>query len=110
MDFKFIFIIWPIILIGLIGWVINSQKSLNKTTGFIWFLLVALIIISFARRITRKIELDREDVYGEYVIDTTHFYGPQAKWQYNHYRFEIKRNNKIVFFLTDKNKIIHSYT
>jgi hypothetical protein len=100
---------WPLILLALIGWLIDSKKSLNKTTRLVLFLITALIIILFARRINKKMELDRNDVYGEYIIDTTRFYGQQAKWQYNHYRFEIKRNNKIVFHLTEKNKIVKTY-
>lgn len=104
-----IFIIWPIVLIALIGWLINSRKSLNKTTGVIWFLIAAFLIVAIARRTNKKIELDKNDVYGEYIIDTTQFYGKQAKWQYNHYRFEIKRNNKIAFHLTEKNKTVKTY-
>ena len=108
MDF-ILRIIWPFIILAVIGWLIESKKSLNKTTRLVLFLITGLIIILVARRVNRKVELDRDDVYGEYIIDTTQFYGEQAKWQYNHYRFEIKRNNKILFHLTDKNKIVKTY-
>lgn len=108
MNFIFM-VIWPFIMLGLVGWLINSKKTLNKTTRIVLFLIIGLTIVVIARRINKKMQLDRNDVYGEYIIDTTQFYGEQAKWQYNHYRFEIKRNNKILFHLTRKNKIVKTY-
>ncbi|KAF2507986.1 hypothetical protein EYY60_18755 [Flavobacterium zhairuonense] len=104
-----ILIIWPFVILAIIGLLIDSKKSISKTTKFVSFLIISVVIFLVARRINKKTEVDKNDVYGEYVIDTTHFYGKQAKWQYNHFRFEIKRNNKVVFQLTEQNKIVKSY-
>jgi hypothetical protein len=42
-------------------------------------------------------ELDKEDIYGNYVIDRDICSGKQADWQYNHYRFKITEENKNIF-------------
>ncbi|MEN2399610.1 hypothetical protein GKZ90_0007470 [Flavobacterium sp. MC2016-06] len=110
MDFRFLCIVLCFILMVAIVFFIRRKKPVNNKADFIWVVILAILFISISRRITRKVELERNDIYGEYVIDTTQFYGKQAVWQYNHYRFEIKRNNKIVFHLTEKNKIIKTYT
>jgi hypothetical protein len=41
------------------------------------------------------------DIYGEYVIDETKFSGFESYWQYDHYRFEIKKDNSFVFYSTE---------
>ena len=52
-----------------------------------------------------KKKLARDDYNGQYVIDRTYFPGRQADWQYDNFRFEIKDNDTIYFYVTDKDKI-----
>ena len=59
--------------------------------------------------LTAKEVLEKEDFYGQYIIDRRYFAGKQANWQYNNFRFEVKKNNLILFYVTDKNRIIKSY-
>ncbi|WP_242529653.1 hypothetical protein [Psychroflexus sp. ALD_RP9] len=58
---------------------------------------------------TSKTELDKEDYYGEYVINRDYFKGEQTDWQYNHFRFEITDEDSIFFYVTDKEKILKTY-
>lgn len=59
--------------------------------------------------ILHKKILDRSDYYGEYVIDRNYFYGKQADWQYSNFRFEIKENDSLYFYVTDGKKINKTY-
>jgi len=54
--------------------------------------------------------LEKDDYYGTYVIDRAYFSGKQADWQYNHYRFEIKENDSIYFYVTDRERIVKTHT
>ncbi|WP_235922054.1 hypothetical protein [Flavobacterium phycosphaerae] len=51
-------------------------------------------------------EIEKEDIYGDYVIDRDKFAGKQADWQYNHYRFTITKDNQILFYITNKERIV----
>jgi hypothetical protein len=55
---------------------------------------------------TSKINLEKNDLYGEYLIDTNKCSGKQANWQYEHYKFEIKENNKMYFQVLNDNKTV----
>ncbi|TAE89990.1 MAG: hypothetical protein EAY81_01375, partial [Bacteroidetes bacterium] len=59
--------------------------------------------------LTAKTELKKKDYYGQYIVNRNYFPGIQADWQYNHFRFEIKENDSIYFYLTDKEKILKTY-
>ena len=58
---------------------------------------------------TAKKILKKEDYYREYIINRDYFPGKQANWQYDHYRFEIKENDSIFFYLTDREKILKTF-
>tara|TARA_R110002074_G_scaffold129064_4_gene269863 strand:+ start:32 stop:352 length:321 start_codon:yes stop_codon:yes gene_type:complete len=64
--------------------------------GIGFFLIMSIISI-----LSKKKVLDKSDFYGEYTIDRDYFSGKQADWQYNNFRFEIKENDSIYFFVTD---------
>ena len=53
--------------------------------------------------------LDKSDYYGSYVIDRDYFDPKQAQWQYEHFRFEIRRNDSIYFYVTEKERIVKTY-
>lgn len=105
-----VFILFPLtILLGII-WLISRKKLFGKLLAFVWLPIFGLILLVGIMRIfTEKKNLDRQDIYGEYVIDRTKFAGTQADWQYDHYRFEITEKNEFIFYLTEKDKIIKTY-
>ena len=107
-----IFILVPLTGLLLLIWLVTGKKVFGKILGLIWlgifglFFLGAIIIIHF---FPHKRELDRDDIYGEYIIDRTKFPGKQADWQYDHFRFEITEQNEFLFHLTDKGTITKTY-
>ncbi len=106
----FIFILVPLTGILLLIWLISRKKIIAKTIGFIWLAILGLVIlVSTLNWFSSKTELDKEDYYGEYVIDRDYFKGRQTDWQYNHFRFKITKKDSIFFYLTDKAKILKTY-
>jgi hypothetical protein len=57
-----------------------------------WFCRVHCIISLKANKL-----LFKEDFYGQYVIDRNYFKGIQANWQYNNFKFEIKKKAAFIF-------------
>ena len=75
-----------------------------------WGGLMSLLILLFVfRPLWEKKVLDKSDFYGEYIIDRNYFSGKQADWQYNNFRFEIKKNDSIYFHVTDGKIINETY-
>ena len=75
-----------------------------------WGGLISLLILLFVfRPLWEKKVLDKSDFYGEYIIDRNYFSGKQADWQYNNFRFEIKKNDSIYFYVTDGKIINETY-
>ena len=106
----FLLIISPII-IGL------SLYGLRKKSEFIGksiltiyaFGIGFIIIMSIIGTLSKKKVLEKSDFYGEYTIDRNYFSGKQADWQYNNFRFEIKVNDSIYFYVTDEERINETY-
>jgi len=105
-----IFIILPLTIISLLLWLVSKKAIFGKTILLIWIGIFTLIVfVSVLKIFTDKKELNKNDIYGEYIIDRTKFAGKQSDWQYNHFRFEIKENNTIVFYETENDKILKTY-
>lgn len=105
-----IFIILPLTIILLLVWASTGKKLVGKTIGVIWLGLIGLVFLSLTLQwLTAKKELDKQDYYGTYIIDRNYFKGKQANWQYDNFRFEIKENDSIYFYVTDKEKILKNY-
>ena len=106
-----VFIIVPSTLILLVVSLITKKKIFAQAIGCLWIPIVFLLLFVFVIGIfTKKMTVEKDDMYGEYVIDRTKFPGAQADWQYNHYRFKISRENRFVFYVTDGEKIRKTYT
>jgi hypothetical protein len=89
---------------------IFESKTLKNILIYSWGFIFLMIALSFiAKPFYTKMTLDKSDYYGNYVIDTTYFDPAQAKWQYDHFRFTIKRNDSIYFYVTEKNEVIKTY-
>ena len=116
MMIAYLFIIFIAILLSavvillILGWVITKNIIFAKLIGAVVLGVVGVILmLSVIRLFTSKKELTRSDIYGTYIIDRTKFSSKQADWQYNHYRFEITRQNEFLFQLTEKEKVTKTY-
>ncbi|MEN8816169.1 MAG: hypothetical protein ABF274_04775 [Nonlabens sp.] len=97
-------------IILLVYGVITKQKIVLKTVLFFWLGIFAFYLIATVlHTINSKVVLEKEDFYGLYVVDRTYFPGKQADWQYNNFRFEIKENDSIYFYVTDGLEINKTY-
>ncbi|PIE99362.1 MAG: hypothetical protein CR961_00795 [Polaribacter sp.] len=105
-----IFLILLLLIFLTLQWAYTKKIFLGKILITIWLIIFLLpfsaIIIS---KIFSKKVLEKSDFYGEYIIDRNFFKGKQADWQYNHFRFEIKENDTILFYVTDEKQIIKTY-
>jgi hypothetical protein len=105
-----ILFVFPLTIILLVVWAITRKKIVGKILGYFWLGLFGLFILgTVVKLLTDKKELKRKHYYGTYVINRDYFKGEQTDWQYNHFRFEIKENDSIFFYVTDKEKIIKTY-
>ncbi len=106
----FIFIILPISVILFLLWIFTQKKFFGIALIGMWGGMILLWILSAVLQpfYTKKV-LDKSDFYGEYVIDRNYFSGKQADWQYNNFRFEIKENDSIYFYVTDGKIINETY-
>ncbi len=111
MGFIFLFLlILPLTGILLLAWWLLKKKIYGKIAGGIWLGLFGLYFLAvFIRMLTDKKELDKEDYYGQYIVNRDYFPGRQADWQYDNFRFEIKENDSIYFHVTDKERILKTY-
>lgn len=109
-NLAFLFIIAPLTVILLLCWAITGKAWIGRLLAAGWILIFAFVLLVFvANWLTSKKVLDEEDYYGSYVINRDYFKGPQADWQYNHFRFEITDQDSIYFHVTEKEKILKTY-
>ena len=91
-------IILPSFLTSLIGRFFN--KEFTSTVYFrvylVYFIAFPFVILLLKHH-RLSIRVTEEDIYGTYVIDKSRFSGEQADWQYDNFRFEVTRNNQLLF-------------
>lgn len=105
-----VFITLPIIVLLVLTRIFVKDKISGKLLWIMVFGIIgSILILSFTRLLTSKKALTRNNIYGIYVVDRTKFAGKQADWQYNHYRFEITKQNNFLFHLTNGDRIIKTY-
>jgi hypothetical protein len=87
----------------------------NNYSNFIFFnlikivfscILVFIILVKVISFLNANTKVTVGKIYGNYIIDRNKYPGKQADWQYNHYRFKITEDNKIFFYITEKENII----
>lgn len=106
----FLFILAPLTGVLLLAWWGTKNEIYRKIVGYFWLSLFGLFILgTIIRLLTNKKELDKQDYYGEYIVNRDFFPARQADWQYENFRFEIKANDSIYFYVTDKEKIVKTY-
>jgi energy-coupling factor transporter transmembrane protein EcfT len=95
------------IFVFMILGIFSKNKLIKKIAYISWIILFSLIaFLCVLKLFTTKMKLNENEIYGEYVINKNKCAGKQADWQYNHYRFEIKKDNKIYFHITEKERIL----
>ena len=104
----FLFIFFLIISIFLFILKLIFKRKIFTTLNIAWWLFFVsipfiLMIISF---FTSKTDIEKDDIVGNYVINRNKCSGKQADWQYNNYRFKITQDDKIYFYITNKEQII----
>jgi hypothetical protein len=106
----FVFILVPLTGILLLTWLLTRKRIFGIILGVIWLAILGLAVFSgTVQTLTAKKELEKTDYYGEYIINRDYFPGRQADWQYDNFRFEIKDNDSIYFYVTDKEKILKTF-
>lgn len=106
----FAFILLPLTGILLVIWLLTRYKIFGVIIGLIWLGIFGLVcLLSTIRWFTAKTHLEKKDYYGKYIVNRELYPGKQSDWQYDHFRFEIKDNDSIYFYVTDKEKILKTY-
>ena len=109
-NLLFILILVPLTGILMVIWLCSRKLFVVKILGLIWLGVAGLVtLVTISIWSTSKTMLGKADYYGEYVINRNYFKGEQTDWQYNHFRFEIATNDSIIFYVTDKEKILKTY-
>ncbi|MBQ0786552.1 MAG: hypothetical protein KBT69_03570 [Oceanihabitans sp.] len=103
----FLLLISPII----IGFFFYGLKRKTKPIGKIILAMYTIgfsyiVIMSIIGNLSQKKALEKSDFYGKYIVDRNYFSGKQTDWQYDNFRFEIKKNDSIYLYITD-GKIIN---
>ena len=73
-----------------------------KTNNKLWLIppsIVGILAIAFLiiPDLSKPIRLMKEDVIGKYQIDTNFYPGKNARWQFDHYSFEITKQDSFLF-------------
>lgn len=106
----FLLLISPFIIgIFLYGIKRKTEFMGKAILTFYAFGISFIIIMLIIGILGKKKVLEKSDFYGEYTIDRNYFSGKQADWQYNNFRFEIKENDSMYFYVTDGEIINETY-
>lgn len=106
----FLFILLPTTVVFFFAWFVYKDTVFGKILGGMWGLFAAGLLTLIAINLwNQKVVLDRDDFTGQYIIDRTYCAGTQADWQYEHFRFEIRENDSIFFYVTEGERIIRTY-
>jgi hypothetical protein len=109
MLFFLFFVCIPSGILGLL-WIVTRNNTYIKALGLILAIVGGLIaLLATISFFTSKSNPNKADIYGEYVIDRTKFPGREADWQYNHFRFEITKDNRFVFHQTENENVVKTW-
>ncbi len=112
MGFGFNIIVLPLALLltlvfGLLL-LFTGRKFFLYALGGVWLPVLTLMgLATVSDTLSRPLALRRPDIPGEYRIDRQFFPGPDADWQYAHYRFVLTRDDSLLFYVTDGTGRVH---
>lgn len=104
MGFGFSLFGLPLLLIVTVALLLfaTRKKSALKVLAAIWLITIVLVIAcAVASHLREPILLTKQDVVGEYRIDTTFYPGKNARWQYYRYKFRITNSDSLYFTIMD---------
>jgi hypothetical protein len=104
--FIFIFFLAISILLWILKLIFKKKIFSTLNIGLWITFLILPFLIMILNFFNSKTQLDKEDIYGNYIINREKCAGKQADWQYNHYRFKITEDDKIFFYITEKENIL----
>ncbi len=107
MGFGFNIFVFPALLLISFGFIVvyifARKKILLRLLLGVWALVfLFILIISVKDFYQRPMHLTKQEIIGEYRIDTTFYPGRNARWQYERYRFFITDQNMILFKILNK--------
>lgn len=109
-NLLFVCVLVPLSALLLLIWIITRKKLFGFIVGGIWLTIILLLLLNHLLTVVHaKTKLQKNDYYGSYVIKRDFFKGPQANWQYNSFRFEIRDDDSIFFYCTNKQEILKTY-
>jgi len=105
------------LVLGVLSFILVVAYLRTKKSKYIltiigaWLALVILSVsISFIKwAFFTKTRLGPDDYRGEYIIDRSMFPGPNADWQYNHFRFMIRGDDSLFFYRTNGEEVLETY-
>lgn len=84
----------------LIQLVVTRRKEHLSWFAVLWAIPFSLFlmgkVISWLGTLTY---VDQDRIIGTYEVDTDFYPGPNADWQKEHFRFEIAKGNKFIFYV-----------
>jgi hypothetical protein len=85
--------------LGLLAYFFITKKTIAlKILGFVWLLTIVVFVAGFITDYFRTpIRLTKTEIIGDYRIDTNFFSGANAKWQYDHFRFQLHQETASFF-------------
>lgn len=103
----FISIIIPVALIVLILSIYSGLAFLVTRKVEYWHLFLKVVgstfmligVLLLVRWLNSDVKLSHGDFHGDYVIDRDYFPGPNAQWQYEHYKFTIRQDDSLFFYV-----------
>ena len=98
-GFIFFIIIFGISLIFLVIYYITKNKIFKRSfIGYWLFFILSYLILLVVGFINSPTTVDKEDIFGKYEIDKDMFKGNDANWQFQHFSFEINKNEEFIFY------------
>jgi hypothetical protein len=106
-----VFILLPLTIIFGVFLLVTKESKWLKFIGITWLSPFVLIsILGLFKSLFSKKSLKKSDYYGTYLIDTTKYPGHQARWQFNHLKFEIKENDSIICYVINDDESLSVYS
>jgi len=113
-NLAIVFVFPALFFVSILIYNVGKNKRTIRIILICWGIVVGgmlslMAFVSVIKFFTEKKQLERNDIYGSYVIDRSMFSGKQADWQYNHFRFEITPQDSFKLYYMEKDRILKTY-
>lgn len=104
-NILFVLVLAPLTVLLLLLWIVTRKKLFGIALGSLWLVLILLFAVTgIIGTVTAKQKLKKEDYYGSYIVNRDFYKGAQADWQYNSFRFEIRKDDSIFSIIPIKRR------